>query len=199
MKNRSFDKAYYDRFYGDPGCSVADRQSIARLGDMVCAYLKYLQLPVDSVLDLGCGLGYWRAVIRRHFPAAEYTGVEYSDYLCREHGWVRGSVVDYRADEPADLVICQGVLQYLNARDARRAIANLGRLTSGVLYLEALTDRDWKENCERGVTDGEVYLRSAEFYLRALGKSFFSAGGGLFLHRDSGAVLYDLERGASVC
>ena len=196
VKSRSFDKAYYDRFYGHPGFRVADRQSIARLGNMVCAYLKHLELTVESVLDLGCGLGYWRPVIRRHFPAADYTGVEASDYLCRKYGWVPGSVVDYRADEPGDLVICQGVLQYLNARDARRAIANLGRLTRGALYLEALTERDWKEKCEQSVTDGDVYLRSADFYLRALGKSFVSAGGGLFLPRDSGAVLFDLERGA---
>jgi SAM-dependent methyltransferase len=196
MKEHSFDKAYYDRFYRDPGSSVADRESIALLGDMVCAYLKYLHLQVETVIDLGCGLGYWREVIRRHFPDAAYTGVEVSDYLCRKYGWARGSVVDYRSGEPADLVICQGVLQYLNARDARRAIANLGQLTRGALYLEALTERDWKENCEQTVTDGDVYLRDAGFYLRALGKRFISAGGGLFLHRDSGAVLFDLERGA---
>lgn len=196
MKERSFDKAYYDRFYRDPGSSVADRRSIDRLGDMVCAYLKYLHLEVETVLDLGCGLGYWQAVIHRHFPAAVYTGVELSDYLCQKYGWERGSVVDYRAREPVDLVICQGVLQYLNARDARCAMANLGRLTRGALYLEALTKGDWKQNCEQSVTDGDVYLRAAGFYLRALGKHFTSAGGGLFLHRDSGAVLFDLERGS---
>jgi SAM-dependent methyltransferase len=196
MKERSFDKAYYDRFYRDPGSSVADRQSIALLGDMICAYLKYLRLAVETVLDLGCGLGYWQEVIHRHFPGAAYTGVEVSDYLCRKYGWVRGSVVDYRPRRPVDFVICQGVLQYLDAREARLAIGNLGRLTRGALYLEALTQRDWRQNCHQGVTDGDVYLRDAGFYLRALGKSFVSAGGGLFLHRDSGAVLFDLERGA---
>ena len=69
------------------------------LGGFVAAYLRYLEQPVATVVDFGCGLGHWQRVVRRHFPAARYTGVELSRYLCAQYGWTRGSVVDWVADE----------------------------------------------------------------------------------------------------
>lgn len=194
MARRAFDKAYYDRFYRDAGTRVATRADFVLLGRFVCSYLKYVGQPVERVLDLGCGLGHWREVVRRHFPRAAYTGVEVSAYLCREYGWERGSVVDYEADEPFDLVICQGVLQYLDAAEARAAIRNLGRLSRGACYLEILTREDWNEACDRERTDGEVYLREAAWYRAELAKVMTSIGGGVFLTPRSPAVVYALER-----
>jgi O-methyltransferase involved in polyketide biosynthesis len=104
--------------------------------------------------------------------------------------------VDYSSARPFDLVICQGVLQYLDDRSAARALENLGKLSRGALYLEALTQEDWDEVCDRRYTDGDVYLRPASFYRKRLGRDFRSAGGGLYLHRESPALLYALERGA---
>ncbi len=190
---RKFDRAYYDRFYRDPRTRVGTRRAFARLGRFVGAYLRHLEIEVSTVLDLGCGVGHWREAARRAFPRATYTGVEVSAYLCREYGWERGSVVDWAGD-PADLVVCHGVLQYLDARDARRALRNLARLTEGALYLEVLTREDWDENVDRRVTDGEVFLRPAEFYRRELRKHFVACGGGLFVPRDSGTVLFELEK-----
>ena len=189
-----FDRAYYERFYGRARTRVATPASTARLARFVCSYLKHLGQPVHTVLDLGCGLGFWRPVVQRQFPRARYTGVEVSSYLCRTHGWRRGSVVDFRARAPADLVICQGVLQYLPAALARRAIANLGRLCRGALYLEALTTEDWEQNCDTTVTDGEVHLRPAAWYRRELAKRFTSCGGGVFLAEESPAVMFELEK-----
>jgi 2-polyprenyl-3-methyl-5-hydroxy-6-metoxy-1,4-benzoquinol methylase len=57
-----FDEAYYQRFYFDPKTSVADPQHIERLGAFVCSYLQYLRVPVRRVLDVGCGIGLWRAI-----------------------------------------------------------------------------------------------------------------------------------------
>ncbi len=195
---RVFDKAYYDRFYRSPATRVASPAKTGRLGAFVCAYLKYLELEVESVLDLGCGLGQWAEIVKRHFPRATYTGVETSAYLCDEYGWERGSVVDYaaadNADYKADFVICQGVLHYLDARNARRAIRNLARLTRGALYLEVLTKRDWEENCDQTCTDGHGYLRNADWYRRELSKHFTACGGGLFVPLESDVVLYELEK-----
>ena len=84
------------------------------------------------MLDAGCGIGLLRAPLMRAFPRAQYTGLEYSEYLCQRYGWTQGSLADWRAD-PFDLVVCYDVLQYLDDRTAARAIANLGRLTRGVL------------------------------------------------------------------
>lgn len=189
-----FDKAYFDRYYRNPTTRVASRRETLRLARFVCSYLKFLGQPVERVVDLGCGLGWWRAAIARHFPRAAYTGVEISPYLCREHGWQRGSVVDWSASEPFDLVICQGVLQYLDAAQARRAIRNLVSLCGGALYLEALTREDWERNCDRQTTDGDTHLRPVAWYRAELGPRFTSCGGGVFLAPRSPAVLFELEK-----
>lgn len=190
---RKFDRAYYERFYRDPATRVASAEGFLRLGRFVAGYLDYLEVEVGSVLDLGCGVGHWREVARECFPGAAYTGVEVSPYLCREYGWERGSVADWDG-EPADLVVCHGVLQYLNARDARRAIRNMATLTEGALYLEVLTREDWDENVDQSVTDGDVYLRRADWYRREIAKLFYACGGGLFVPKDSSVVLFELER-----
>ena len=95
----AFDRAYYERHYRDRSTRVGGLGAIMRLGGFVAAYLRYLEQPVATVVDFGCGLGHWQRVVRRHFPAARYTGVELSRYLCAQYGWTRGSVVDWVADE----------------------------------------------------------------------------------------------------
>lgn len=189
----TFDRAYYERHYRDQLTRVGGPAAMRRLGDFVASYLRYLEQPVASVLDFGCGLGHWRRVARRHFPRARYVGIEVSDYLCATYGWAHGSVVDWVAPAPADLVICHGVLQYLDAGAARRAIGNLARNCRGALFLEALTREDWEHNCDQDRTDGNVFLRPAAWYRRALGPHFRAVGGGLFLRPDSPAVLFELE------
>jgi SAM-dependent methyltransferase len=193
-KRRVFDQAYYDRFYRDPATRVDDAPTLRHLGRFVCAYVKYLQVDVERVVDLGCGLGAWRDVVARHFPRASYRGVEISDYLCRQYGWTRGSVVDFRAREPFDLIICQGVLQYLGDRDAARAIRNLSELSAGALYLEVLTREDWERNCDQELTDGDVYLRPVDWYRKRLAKGFVNCGGGVFLSRHIESYAYELEK-----
>lgn len=196
MAAAKFDRAYYDRFYRNPRTRVYEPADVERLCAFVLAYLEHLDLPVQRVLDLGCGLGYWRDALADVRPRARYVGVEISDYLCEEHGWEKGSVVDYRGRGTFDLVVCQGVLQYLSNADADRAIANLARLCRGALYLEVLTKEDWERNCDRSVTDGSMQLRSARWYRQRLEKRFVNAGGGVFVRDETGVVLYELERGA---
>ncbi len=189
-----FDRDYYERFYRDPKTTVYTLADVERLGAFVCAYIQHMDHKVLRVLDIGCGLGFWRPVITKYFPKVKYTGVEYSQYLCEEYGWTQGSVVDYEDKQSYDLVICQGVLQYLGHKDAAAAIANLATLCSGVLYLEALTTEDWETNCDQDRTDGTVHLRKASWYRRRLAPMFTNCGGGLFANRDSDIVLYELEK-----
>jgi 2-polyprenyl-3-methyl-5-hydroxy-6-metoxy-1,4-benzoquinol methylase len=189
-----FDAGYYRRFYEDPKTRVYTADDVERLGAFVLGYVRHLRVPVRRVLDIGCGLGHWRKPVAKHFPGARYRGVEHSDYLCERHGWERGSVVDYRARAPFDLVICQGVLQYVPHRDAALALDNLARLCRGVLYLEALTIEDWQQNCDRRKTDRHVHLRRGDWYRRRLRPAFVNCGGGVFARRDAGIVLYELEQ-----
>jgi SAM-dependent methyltransferase len=189
----AFDRDYYRRYYENPRTRVSDESDDAALGRFLGAYLRMMKLPVRQVLDLGCGLGRLRKVFAREFPGARYTGVERSEYLCERYGFEQGSVVDFRPRGRYDLVVCKGVMQYLSRTDATTALDNLSTLTRGCLYLEALTQEDWDDACDQRRTDGDVYLRPARFYRERLRKSFINCGGGVFLHKDAGPVLYALE------
>ena len=189
-----FDESYYKRFYLNPKTRVTDARGIAALGGFVCSYLRYLSLPVASVLDLGCGLGLWQGVLRKQFPEASYRGVEYSEYLCERYGWERGSVVDFKSRSRFDLVVCQGVLPYLDAANAKRAIENLGNLCRGALYLEAVTREDRDDGViDTRLTDASMQLRPARFYRRALAPHFRALGGGLWLSHRAKVAVYALE------
>ena len=197
MKSTSaavFDAAYYQRFYFDKKTSVVDPQHMERLGAFVCSYLQYLRVPVRRVLDVGCGIGLWRDIVARHFPLASYHGVEFSPYLCQRFGWAPGSVVDYRAEAPFDLVICQGVLPYLNPVDLKRALHNLGQLSHGALYLEAVSREDWEQDIlDEDLTDPRLFRHRAALYRRGLDAGFTALGGGLWLSRQAEVPLFALE------
>ena len=188
-----FDADYYHRFYGDPATRVVSQGHVRKLAAFTVSYLRFLGMPLRNALDLGCGVGHWRTALKALTPRTSYQGVEYSAYLCERYGWARGSVVDYNPGIDFDLVICQGVMQYLPDRDAAAAIANLGQLCRGALYLEALTQRDWDENCDRSVTDGDVHLRSGAWYRKHLAKSFTALGGGVFVAKGANVALFELE------
>ena len=188
-----FDAAYYERFYRRAKTRVSDAKEIQKLGRFVCSYVDYLGLPVRRVLDAGCGLGRWRGVIAEHYPRARYTGIEVSAYLCKRYGWTQASIAEYRARGGFDLVICQGVLQYLDDREASAALENLARLCRGALYLEALTAEDWRDACDQRATDGAVHRRPASFDKKRLARQFHALGGGVFVKRDADIVLYRLE------
>lgn len=197
MKSASattFDEAYYQRFYFDKKTSVVDPQHLERLGTFVCSYLKYLRVPVQRVLDVGCGIGLWKDIVARHFPGARYQGVEFSPYLCEKFGWQQGSVVDYAAREPFDFVICQGVLPYLNPPDLKAALHNLGRLCKGALYVEAVAREDYEQDTvDEDLTDNRVFRHRAELYRRGLREGFVELGGGVWLSRQAEVPMFALE------
>ncbi|BBL23646.1 MULTISPECIES: class I SAM-dependent methyltransferase [Comamonas] len=191
-----FDEAYYQRFYFDKKTSVIDPEHARRLGTFVCSYLAYLRVPVHRVLDVGCGIGLWRDAVQQHFPGASYQGVEFSRYLCERYGWAQGSVVDWQpADgQPFDLVICQGVLPYLNPADLKKALANLGRLTRGGLYIEAVAREDYERDIiDEELTDPRLYRHRAELYRRGLQPFCKELGGGVWLSRQAELPLFELE------
>jgi predicted TPR repeat methyltransferase len=191
----TFDEAYYQRFYFDKKTRVLDRAHVDRLGAFVAAYLQYLRVPVRQVLDMGCGIGLWQGLIARHFPGASYHGVEISDYLCQRYGWERGSVADYAAQEPFDLVICQGVLPYLDPSDLQRAlVVNLGRLSRGALYVEAVAREDYERDMiDEDLTDARQFRHRVALYRRGLREHMREMGGGLWLSRQANVPLFALE------
>ncbi len=189
-----FNEAYYERFYFNKKTSVVDKAHVERLGAFVCSYLQFLRVPVRRVLDMGCGIGLWRELIARHYPHAQYQGVEYSDYLCGRFGWERGSVVNYQAVKPYDLVICQGVLPYLSEADAGLAMHNLGRLCTGALYVEAVAREDWDQDIvDETLTDPRLFKHPAQLYRQGLAEGFTELGGGMWLSRQADLPVFALE------
>jgi 2-polyprenyl-3-methyl-5-hydroxy-6-metoxy-1,4-benzoquinol methylase len=192
----AFDQDYYQRFYYDPRTAVTSRAEMRARGRMIAACVEYVGLPVKSILDAGCGVGMLRAPLTRAFPAAEYVGLEYSEYLCRRYGWRQGSVATLRTRERFDLVVCYDVLQYLGVPEARRAIANLARVCRGGLYFGALTTEDWRDNCDQSRTDRIPGLRPGAWYRRELKRAFRPVGCGVWLKRDVNLTLWDLDTAA---
>lgn len=190
----NFDAAYYERFYRDPRTRVAEPSDIEIQARFLCGYLDHLGINVRWILDLGCGLGQLRDPLIARFPGARYTGVEVSEYLCAEYDWVHDSVATYRARRRFDLVICQDVLQYLDDTEAEQALENLARHCRGALFFGALTREDWEENCDQARTDRNGYLREGVWYRRRLAPAFVCAGGGVFVARRAGIVMFELDR-----
>ena len=193
-KGTAFDSAYFRRYYFNAATRVTSAAEMRGRARLIAAILRHAQVPVRRILDAGCGIGLLRKPFADILPRARYVGLETSHYLCARYGWVPGSVIDFAPRTPSDLVICYDVLQYLDDRNAARAIGNLVNLTKAALYISALTREDWRENCDRTRTDRAVHLRSGDWYRRRLQKRFRYLGFGVWLRKDATAILWDMER-----
>lgn len=193
MDSGSFDRSYYQRYYYDQETAVTGKREMRARARLIAAYADHVGLQVKSILDAGCGTGLLQAPLKRLLPQAAYLGIEGSEYLCRRYGWQQARIETFRAARPFDLVICYDVLQYLEGPGATRALTNLARLCSGVLYFTALTRIDWEHNCDQSRTDPHVHLRSARWYRMRLRRHFREAGAGFWLRRGAPFGVWELE------
>ncbi len=187
-----FDEAYYRRHYAGRA-RVHSAREIARLAEGVTGLCAWLGVELESVLDVGAGPGLWRDWFRRHRPAARYRSTDVSPYACARYGHERRDISRWRSRGRHDLIVCQGVLQYLDDAAAARAVENLGAMCRGLLYLEAITARDLAEVVDRETTDLAIHARSGAWYRRRLAPWFEQVGGGLWAARRAGLALYELE------
>jgi SAM-dependent methyltransferase len=192
----AFDRDYYQRFYFNPRTAVTSRAEMRARARLIAGCLQYVGLPVARILDAGCGVGLLRAPLKRALRSADYVGLEFSQYLCRRYGWRQGSIETLRTRERFDLVICYDVLQYLSPAQARRAIANLARVCRGALYFGALTQEDWRDNCDQSRTDRIPGLRPGAWYRRELSRAFRPIGCGMWLKRELNLTLWNLDAAA---
>jgi SAM-dependent methyltransferase len=192
----AFDQAYYQRFYFNPRTAVTSRAEMGARARLIASCLDYVDMPVRTILDAGCGIGLLRAPLLRHLRGARYQGLEYSGYLCERYGWWQGSLDTFRTRERFDLVVCYDVLQYLPVAQARRAIANLAHWSRGALYFGALTTEDWRDNCDQSRTDRIAGLRPGRWYRRELSRHFVALGCGMWLKRGLPLALWNLDAAA---
>lgn len=182
MNNKErFDSTYYRKFYLRAKTRAMSQPETERRAMLIAALVSQLEIPVKRILDVGCGLGWFKKPLLKVFPKAKYEGVEYSEYLCNKMGWHHGSVVNYQGRSQYDLVICCDVIQYLNNRDAERALNNLARLCRGALFIHVPTKNDWKTAMDPRGTDTKVHVRSAQWYRRRLNKHFTHVGNGVLI------------------
>jgi len=189
-----FGATFFRKFYLDPATRVTTPAQMRARAHLIASILRHTDVPVRRILDAGCGIGLLRSAFAEVLPRARYTGLEVSEYLCARYGWTRGSVVDFAARAPFDLVVCYDVLQYLPLAEARRALLNLAELSRAAVYFSALTAEDWALNCDRSRTDRDVHLRTGAWYRRLLQRSFYYLGFGVWIRRDVTTVVWELER-----
>lgn len=188
-----FDASYYKRFYVRKTTRATSRLETEKQSAVVAAVVAQLNIPVRRILDMGCGLGWFKRPLLKTFPKARYHGVEYSEYLCSRQGWEQGSVVDYRGRGLFDLVICNDVIQYLDERAATRALNNLTRLCRGALYLHVPTRSDWEHAMDPSGTDTQVFIRDGGWYRRLLRRHFTHAGQGVLVRQGVPFLQWELH------
>jgi len=190
----AFDEEYFERFYERGSTRVYSAEQVAHLAQGVVGMVRWLGGDVRNVLDVGAGAGLWRAYFAEHEPAVRYVTIDGSRYACERYGHEHADITRWRTTEKFDLVVCQGVLPYIDDAGARRAIENIAAMARGFLYLEAITERDVREVCDLDKTDVAVHVRPGAFYERALAPHFVKVGCGLFYGKSGDLGFYELER-----
>lgn len=195
-KSEPFDATYYGRYYHDAKTRVHGPKEIARLCTAVTSLLDWWGFEAGTVLDVGAGVGLWRDWFRANRPDVHYRSTEVSAYACEKYGHEQRDITRWREEVEFDLVVCQGVLPYLDDEGCARALENLAAMTGGFLYLEAITARDMKDVIDGQKTDVAVHPRKGSFYRSRLKKHFREVGAGLWCKKDAPVLFYELERPA---
>lgn len=188
-----FDQAYYDRYYLSPKTRVISAEEHGHLAKFVFEFAKYNGISLDRVLDVGAGIGLWKRWIAKNAKKSSYQGTEVSKAMCEEHGFLNRDIARWRDREQYDLIICQGVLQYLPDPDIAPAVANLAAMSRGLLYAEITTRLDLRERTDKERTDSNIFIRNGSYYKGLLQKHFVQVGCGLWWTRELPFPFYELE------
>jgi SAM-dependent methyltransferase len=145
-----FNRGYFDRWYRHPARRLKSPAELRREVEFVLRATEHiLGRPVRSVLDVGCGEGNWYPVLTGLRPTLRYSGIDPSEYVVRRWGArrniKRGSVdtlATLGVAGPYDLVICCGVLNYLDAATLARGLRQIAEVLGGAAYLEMYTAGD---------------------------------------------------------
>jgi SAM-dependent methyltransferase len=186
-----FDDAYYSRFYGESGAH--DPERLAQLALAVHHMAAWWGVQVRSVLDVGAGMGMWRDWYRTNHPTVHLQSVDVSEYACATWGHDHLDISEWRPSAPFDLVICHSVLQYIDDDRVVAAIEHLAAATRHLLYLEVPTTGDLMYIIDPERTDLSVFRRTGRWYRQHLELYFRQVGAGLWVPKQNGIPMYELE------
>lgn len=150
MARKNYDQAYFDKWYRDPQWRVASQADTRRKAALAVALAEYyLERPIRTVLDAGCGEAPWRAELLRLRPEIDYLGLDASDYAVARYGRSRnirkatfGQLAELRFAHRFDLIVCSDVLHYIPAAEVRRGLSGFAELLAGVAFLSVFTRSD---------------------------------------------------------
>ena len=90
---KTYDRAYFDRWYRNPETRVKSSAGIKRKAALALSVAEYyLERPVKNVLDVGCGEGNWLPALQALRPAIHYTGIDASPYVVERFGKKRNII-----------------------------------------------------------------------------------------------------------
>src|SRR5262245_2123315 len=167
-----FDEAYYERFYLSSKTRVVSPEEHAHLARFVLEFSASNGVEIKSALDVGAGVGHWKRYIEKHHKDVSYTGTEVSEAMCKQHGFLNRDIARWRDRKKHDLIVCQGVLQYLPDPDVAPAVANIAAMSRGLVYVEVVTRADIRDRADKAKTDMDVYVRNGSYYRGILAKHF---------------------------
>jgi SAM-dependent methyltransferase len=170
---KSYDRAYFDKWYRNPQHAVGSPAELKRKVAMVVAQAEYyLARPIRNVLDVGCGEATWRAPLRALRPDIAYRGLDASEYAVMRYGRSRhiglarfGQLEQLRFDTRFDLIVCTDVLHYLKPAEIRAGLGGISEMLEGIAFLEVFTNRDDVAGDQHGFVS-----RAPAWYLREFGK-----------------------------
>ena len=194
---KSYDEAYFRKWYRDPRTRVHTPDSVRRKVRMVVGVTEYfLGRKLRSVLDVGAGEGVWGREIRRARPGVRYLGIDPSEWVVARHGRRRNIRLGSFEELPSlqlgrghDLIVCADMLQYVSDAALKRGIRHLASILGGVAFLEAYTTADDME----GDLDG-WHPRSKSQYRRIFADAgLVACGVHCYLSRGTAANAVELE------
>ena len=190
---RRFDEAYYRKFYEDPETRVVTPEEHSHLAQYVFSFAHWNGIEIESALDIGAGVGLWERWLKEHAPGVEYKGTEVSQAMCDRHGYEHRDIARWRDRIRYDLVICQGVLQYLPDPDIAPAVANLASMAQGLVFIEVMTRADLRSRVDKARTDTDVFVRNGSYYRGIFAKHLLTVGGGLYWPKDIPPPFWELD------
>lgn len=180
MNEKTYDRAYFDRWYRDPQHRVRARGETQRKVAMTVALAEYyLGRPITNVLDIGCGEGVWRSPLLKLRPKLDYLGLDSSEYAIARFGRARNlrlarfaDLAELRFDRRFDLIVCSDVLHYLRAPELTRGLSGFSELLEGLAFIEMFTSRDPVDGDLKG-----FIARAPDWYRQRLADSGLMACG----------------------
>ncbi len=188
-----FTKDYWEENYAD----LEEMDGIVNAhihAQYVKSFFSLEYIEINSVIDLGFGLGHLFKEIVKTFEPSKVCGIEPSshgmeEFKKRERALISDfkiklyeedlftwSGLDRKSKSRFDLGICTSVLQYVKDEDLKKIIPVLASRIK-YLYLSVPTDKELKRQVsELGFHDKYALRRSRKFYYDLLSKDFAFIG-----------------------